>query len=166
MPEGLASEPIRALVPYKDGCVTPPQAHSLKQQMVSSHPQLVSPASLTWPHNCTPYLRDHADIARSSGDGHQDHHCCGERDYLAPIALHSRRWAANFAAYSLPQVAETRVLLLELVGSDSHSPLTLWEVVSGLAPWLTINGFHVCRSNQNPSLIYSLSRCVRMCLSH
>ena len=106
-------------------------------------------------------VRDHADIARSSGDGHQDHHCCGERDYLAPVALHSRPWAANFAAYSLPQVAETRVLMLELVGSDSHSPLTLWEVVSGLAPWLSINGFHVCRSNQNPSLIYSLSICNR-----
>ena len=56
MPEGLASEPIRALVPYKDGCVTSPQAHSLNQQMVSSRPQLVSPASVTWPHNCTPYV--------------------------------------------------------------------------------------------------------------
>ena len=40
-------------------------------------------------------------------------------------------------------VAETRVLLLKLIGSDPQALPAQWEVVSGLVPWLTINGFHV-----------------------
>ena len=49
-----------------------------------------------------------------------------------------------------PQVSETRTLLLKLMGSDTLSPAVQWEVVSGLTPWLTINGFHVSSPQLEP----------------
>ena len=47
-------------------------------------------------------------------------------------------------------VSENRTLLLKLFGSDSQSPAVQWEVVSGLTPWLTINGFHVSSPQLEP----------------
>ena len=91
MAEGVASEPVRGLVPYEDGCVTPTQPYSITQ--VSTELTVMLTKTTTAP------------------------------------------------------VSETRTLLLKLVGSDTQAPPAHWEVVSGLTPWLTINGFNLTANN-------------------
>ena len=94
MAEGVASEPVRGLVPYEDGCVTPTQPYSMTQ--VSTELTVMLTKTTTAP------------------------------------------------------VSETRTLLLKLIGSDTQAPSPQWEVVSGLTPWLTINGFHLDANNSLP----------------
>ena len=91
MAEGVASEPVRGLVPYEDGCVTPTQPYSITQ--VSTELTVMLTKTTTAP------------------------------------------------------VSEMRTLLLKLVGSDTQAPPAHWEVVSGLTPWLTINGFNLTANN-------------------
>ena len=59
---------------------------------------------------------------------------------LSPLRVQCHR---RYPRCLLSQVSETRTLLLKLMGSDPQAPPAQWEVVSGLEPWLTINGFHV-----------------------
>ena len=57
------------------------------------------------------------------------------------------------------QVSETRTLLLKLMGSDPQAPPAQWEVLSGLEPWLTINGFHVSSPPLSPPLSQTCCWC-------
>ena len=45
MAVGVASEPVRGMVPYKDGCVTPTQPYSITQARVGLVEDAVGPTS-------------------------------------------------------------------------------------------------------------------------
>ena len=134
MPVGWASEPILSLVPYEDGCVTPTQPYSVTQARAGLAEDTVGPTSHPQPMCISQVSTDLTVILTKTITGPVS------AIALSPLRVQCHR---RYPRCLLSQVSETRTLLLKLMGSDPQAPPAQWEVVSGLEPWLTINGFHV-----------------------
>ena len=76
MAEGVASEPVRGLVPYEDGCVTPTQPYSITQVSTELTVMLTKTTTAPASEARTLLLKlvgRHAGATRALGGGERTH---------------------------------------------------------------------------------------------